>query len=109
MVSGLPGRNASERYLLYGYSLGIMSSRRIERAAYEDLAFRYLSADQHPDHDTIADFHRATPGISGAIIYAGAPSMRRVEMPVQWFVSPVHPVLETRLASGSSCLDNSPP
>jgi transposase len=46
------------RVLLYGYCLGIMSSRRIERATYEDLAFRYLSADQHPDHDTIADFRR---------------------------------------------------
>lgn len=46
------------RVLLYGYCLGIMSSRRIERASYEDLAFRYLSADQHPDHDTIAAFRR---------------------------------------------------
>ena len=46
------------RVLLYGYCLGIMSSRRIERATYEDLAFRYLSADQHPDHDTIAGFRQ---------------------------------------------------
>jgi transposase len=42
--------------LLYGYCTGIFSSRRMERATYEDVAFRYLSADQHPDHDTIADF-----------------------------------------------------
>jgi transposase len=46
------------RVLLYGYCLGIMSSRKIERATYEDLAFRYLSADQHPDHDTIAAFRQ---------------------------------------------------
>jgi transposase len=46
------------RILLYGYCLGIMSSRRIERATYEDLAFRFLSADQHPDHDTIAAFRQ---------------------------------------------------
>ena len=46
------------RILLYGYCLGIMSSRRMERATYEDLAFRYLSAGQHPDHDTIAGFRR---------------------------------------------------
>jgi transposase len=46
------------RVLLYGYCVGVMSSRRIERASYDDIAFRYLCADQHPDHDTIADFRR---------------------------------------------------
>lgn len=46
------------RVLLYGYCLGVVSSRKIERASYEDLAFRYLAADQHPDHDTIADFRQ---------------------------------------------------
>lgn len=46
------------RLLLYGYCIGITSSRRIERATYEDVAFRYLAADQHPDHDTIANFRR---------------------------------------------------
>src|SRR6202521_3432819 len=46
------------RLLLYGYCVGVMSSRRIERASYEDIAFRYLSADQHPDHDTIAAFRQ---------------------------------------------------
>ena len=34
------------------------SSRRIERATYEDVAFRYLAADPHPDHDTIAAFRQ---------------------------------------------------
>lgn len=42
--------------LVYGYCTGIFSSRRIERATYEDVAFRYLSGNQHPDHDTIAAF-----------------------------------------------------
>jgi transposase len=46
------------RLLLYGYSIGVTSSRRIERATYDDVAFRYLAANQHPDHDTIADFRR---------------------------------------------------
>lgn len=46
------------RLLLYGYSIGVTSSRRIERATYDDVAFRYLAADQHPDHDTIANFRR---------------------------------------------------
>lgn len=46
------------RLLLYGYCVGVTSSRRIERATHDDVAFRYLAADQHPDHDTIADFRR---------------------------------------------------
>jgi transposase len=46
------------RMLLYGYCRGVVSSRKIERATYEDVAFRYLAADQHPDHDTIADFRQ---------------------------------------------------
>jgi len=46
------------RLLLYGYCVGVMSSRRIERASYEDVAFRYLAADQHPDHDTVASFRQ---------------------------------------------------
>lgn len=46
------------RLLLYGYCIGVTSSRRIERATYDDVAFRYLAADQHPDHDTIASFRQ---------------------------------------------------
>jgi transposase len=44
--------------LLYGYCLGIVSSRKIERATYESVPFRILAANQHPDHDTIAEFRR---------------------------------------------------
>jgi transposase len=46
------------RLLLYGYCVGVMSSRRIELASYDDIAFRYLAADQHPDHDTVASFRQ---------------------------------------------------
>jgi len=46
------------RVLLYGYCLGVVSSRKIERATYEDVAFRFLAADTHPDHDTIAAFRK---------------------------------------------------
>jgi len=46
------------RLLLYGYSIGLTSSRAIERATYDSVAFRYLAADQHPDHDTIASFRQ---------------------------------------------------
>ena len=46
------------RVLVNGYCVGVMSSRRVERASYDDIAFRYLCADQHPDHDTIAAFRQ---------------------------------------------------
>lgn len=46
------------RVLLYGYAIGEPSSRRIEQATYDSVAFRYLTADQHPDHDTIASFRQ---------------------------------------------------
>lgn len=46
------------RILIYGYAVGVRSSRNIEKATYEDVAFRYLSADQHPDHDSIAEFRK---------------------------------------------------
>lgn len=46
------------RLLLYGYAIGITSSRRIEKATYDMVPFRYLAADQHPDHDTIAAFRQ---------------------------------------------------
>jgi transposase len=44
--------------LLYGYCQGVTSSRKIEKATYESVPFRVLSANQHPDHDTIAEFRR---------------------------------------------------
>ena len=46
------------KLLIYGYTVGIASSRRIEKKTYEDIAFRVLTADQHPDHDTICDFRK---------------------------------------------------
>ena len=44
--------------LLYAYCVGTVSSRRIERACYEDLAFRVLTANQQPDHSRISEFRR---------------------------------------------------
>jgi transposase len=59
------------RVLLYGYCLGVVSSRKIERATYEDLGFRYLSADAHPDHDTIAAFRtRHLTALAGLFVQA---------------------------------------
>jgi transposase len=44
--------------LFYGYATGVFSSRKIERATYDSVAFRYISANTHPDHDTIANFRK---------------------------------------------------
>jgi transposase len=44
--------------LLYAYCVGVFSSRKIEKATYHSVPFRVLSADQHPDHDTVADFRK---------------------------------------------------
>jgi transposase len=44
--------------LVYGYATGVFSSRRLERATYDSVAFRFVAANEHPDHDTIAAFRR---------------------------------------------------
>jgi len=44
--------------LIYGYASGVFSSRKIERATYDSVAFRFIAANTHPDHDTIATFRR---------------------------------------------------
>ena len=44
--------------LFYGYCVGIVASRKLEKATYENVALRCLSANQHPDHDRLATFRR---------------------------------------------------
>ena len=44
--------------LVYGYATGVFSSRKLERATYDSVAFRFVAANDHPDHDTIATFRR---------------------------------------------------
>jgi len=44
--------------LFYAYCVGLPSSRRIERACVEDVAFRVLAANQRPDHDSICEFRK---------------------------------------------------
>jgi transposase len=44
--------------LVYGYATGVFSSRKLERATYDSVAFRFIAANDHPDHDTIAVFRR---------------------------------------------------
>lgn len=44
--------------LVYGYATGVFSSRKLERATYDSVAFRFIASNDHPDHDTIATFRR---------------------------------------------------
>ncbi len=44
--------------LIYGYATGTFSSRKIERATHDSLAYRFIACNQHPDHDTLASFRR---------------------------------------------------
>jgi transposase len=44
--------------LFYGYSTGIFSSRKIETATYDSVAFRFIAGNHHPDHDTVSSFRK---------------------------------------------------
>jgi transposase len=44
--------------IIYGYATGVFSSRKLERASYDSVAFRFIATNEHPDHDTIAAFRR---------------------------------------------------
>jgi transposase len=44
--------------IVYGYATGVFSSRNLERATHDSVAFRFIAANEHPDHDTIANFRR---------------------------------------------------
>mgnify|MGYP000317694655 CR=1 FL=1 len=46
------------KVLIYGYTTGVRSSRRIEKACHDDVAFRFLAANQAPDFRSVARFRR---------------------------------------------------
>jgi transposase len=55
--------------LLHGYATGVFSSRKIERATYESVPFRFIAGNRHPDHDTIATFRRTfLPELKGLFV-----------------------------------------
>lgn len=65
MVNAYGGRGSAAYHpsvllslLIYGYATGVFSSRRIEQATYDSVAFRFIAAGTHPDHDTLATFRR---------------------------------------------------
>ena len=55
--------------LFYGYATGVFSSRKLEKASYDSIAFRYVCANTNPDHDTIASFRkRFLPELSSLFV-----------------------------------------
>ena len=59
-LRGRPGYHPAMllKLLIYGYTQGKTSSRKLERATYEEVPYRVLSGNQHPDHDSIAAFRK---------------------------------------------------
>src|SRR3954452_16129013 len=58
--------------LLYGYATGVFSSRKIERATYEAVPFRFIAGNLHPDHDTLATDRAHLPARVEEPLCAGA-------------------------------------
>jgi hypothetical protein len=55
--------------LVYGHATGVFSSRKLERASYDSVAFRFIAGNEHPDHDTLAVFRkRFLPQIEGLFV-----------------------------------------
>lgn len=55
--------------LIYGYATGVFGSRKLERATYDSVAFHYVAANEHPDHDTLNTFRkRFLPQIEGLMV-----------------------------------------
>jgi len=55
--------------LFYGYATGVFSSRKLEQATHDSVAFRFITGDTHPDHDTIASFRkRFLPELEGLFV-----------------------------------------
>ena len=66
------------KLLVYGYAVGVRSSRKIERATHEDVAFRYLAANQHPDHNTIARFREKNLDVLEGLFIQGLKIAERI-------------------------------
>lgn len=62
--------------LVYGYATGVFSSRAIERATYDSVAFRFLAGNEHPDHGTIAAFRKRFLGQVESAVHAGTAAGR---------------------------------
>jgi len=56
--------------IFYGYATGVFSSRKIEKATYDSVPFRYIAVNSHPDHDTISNFRKRFLDRIGSFVYA---------------------------------------
>ena len=64
--------------LLYSYCVGLPRSRKIEKACWEDDAFRVLTGNQQPDHSRISDFrHRRLDALAGLLFRCCGSARRR--------------------------------
>lgn len=68
------------KLLVYGYANGVMSSRKLERATYRDVAVRMLCADQHPDYRSIARFRKRHLGALGELFVQALGLCRKADM-----------------------------
>ena len=68
------------KLLVYGYANGVMSSRKLERATYRDVAVRMLCADQHPDYRSIARFRKRHLGALGELFVQALRLCRRARL-----------------------------
>ncbi|MDQ3675289.1 MAG: IS1182 family transposase [Actinomycetota bacterium] len=68
------------KLLVYGYANGVMSSRKLERATYRDVAVRMLCADQHPDYRSIARFRRRHLAALGELFVQALGLCRKSDM-----------------------------
>ena len=92
--------------LFYGYATGTFSSRKLEKATYDSIAYRYLCANTHPDHSTICAFRQAnTQAVHEAFLHvlmqclelvfkrthcSWAGDATEVAIGVDWLVSLLH-------------------
>ena len=64
--------------LIYAYATGVFSSRKIAKNLHEDVAFRYLAAENFPTHRTICDFRLRHPGHAGGELEEDVASRERL-------------------------------
>ena len=81
-VLGLSARfgDATRSVLACRYATGVFSSRKLERATYDSVAFRFIAANDHPDHDTIAAFRRRFLKETGALFVQVLPLAREMDV-----------------------------
>ena len=75
--------------LFYSYFVGTVSSRKIERACYEDLAFRVLTGNLQPDHSRISDFRWRHLGALAGLFVQVVRLCRNDGLAMTWTPKPV--------------------